>query len=154
MLTVAQTKNKNGSKALAKEKLSPFFQDGNDPNYVANVKGAPNFILRDCDSWTSPDGKVVPLTEDDKASVLKTVDELSAQALRVLAIAARPINEMPFDPTDVDVQLSTDEKFVSIVKQPGLVLLGLVASIDPERKGVPEAVLDAQAGNIRVVMIT
>lgn len=154
MLTVAQTKNKNGSKTLAKEKLSPFFQDGNDPNYVANVKGAPNFILRDCDSWTSPDGKVVPLTEDDKASVLKTVDELSAQALRVLAIAARPINEMPFDPTDVDVQLSTDEKFVSIVKQPGLVLLGLVASIDPERKGVPEAVLDAQSGNIRVVMIT
>jgi len=50
--------------------------------------------------------------------------------------------------------LSADEKFVKLVKQPGLVLLGLVASIDPERDGVPQAVLDAQGGDIRVIMIT
>ena len=35
-----------------------------------------------------------------------------------------------------------------------MILLGLVASIDPEREGVPEAVLAAQEANIRVIMIT
>mmetsp|Transcript_2245 Transcript_2245/g.3149 ORF Transcript_2245/g.3149 Transcript_2245/m.3149 type:complete len:1159 (+) Transcript_2245:386-3862(+) len=154
MLTVSETKNAQGSKAVAEKNLAPFFTEGKSPNFVANVKGAPNFILKDCDSWTTPDGKIVPLTAEDKENVLKKVDELSCQALRVLAVAARVMDEMPFDPKDKNIEMTTDQKFVSIVKQPNLVLLGLVASIDPERDGVPQAVLDAKSGHIRVVMIT
>ena len=50
------------------------------------------------------------------------------------------------------LRMSTKQRLC--VKQPGLVLLGLVASMDPERYGVPEAVLDAQRGDIKVIMIT
>ena len=99
-------------------------------------------------------GRCVPLCAADKAAALARVDALSSQALRVLAIAARPIKQMPFDPSDDQLDMSTDAKFDSLVRRPGLTLLGLVASIDPERDGVPEAVLAAQGAKIRVVMIT
>eukprot|EP00924_Labyrinthula_sp_SR-Ha-C_P002375 snap_masked-scaffold_16-processed-gene-2.28-mRNA-1 protein AED:0.01 eAED:0.02 QI:0/0/0/1/1/1/2/0/1138 len=153
MLTVSELNDSKGSNAYAKTTFPGIFKSAN-PTHVANVKGAPNFILKDCDSWTTPSGDVVPLSQEDKDKVLQRVDELSAEALRVLAIAIRPIEKMPFDPKDKDLDWSTDQKFESLVKQPGLILLGLVASIDPERDGVPQAVLDAQGGHIRVVMIT
>lgn len=35
------------------------------------------------------------LTEEDKATILKIVDGYSARALRVLAIAARPMPKLP-----------------------------------------------------------
>lgn len=149
MLTTVEVKNADKAKDMF-----PGMAESGKLNYIAHVKGAPNFIIKDCDSWTTPDGKVVPLTEENKAAIMKRVDELSSEALRVLAVAARPVETMPFDHTDKDIELSADEKFVKLIKQEGLVLLGLVASIDPERDGVPEAVLDAQGGHIRVVMIT
>merc|ERR1719265_1027771 len=78
------------------------------------------------------------------------VDTYSSRALRVLAIAARPMSTMPFDETDEE--LSADEKF-SACRQ-DLCLLGLVASIDPERDGVRDSVLTARGAGVRVVMIT
>jgi len=102
------------------------------------------------------------------------VDALSQKALRVLAIAARPLTRAP------DADLDAEGKFKAVLGETGeedgggqlkkptmgrskeeeggergeMVLLGLVASIDPEREGVPEAVLAAQEANIRVIMIT
>jgi len=57
---------------------------------------------------------------------------------------------MPFDESNDD--LTTDQKF-SACRQ-DLRLLGLVASIDPDRDGVPESVISARGAGIRVVMIT
>ena len=57
---------------------------------------------------------------------------------------------MPFDEADED--LSTDRKFEACRKD--LRLVGLVASIDPDRDGVPESVIAARGAGIRVVMIT
>jgi potassium/sodium efflux P-type ATPase len=150
MLTVTEMKNQE----KGKEMFPGVYEKIPDTKFVAHVKGAPNYIINDCDSWTTPEGNIVPLTADDKAKVMKRVDELSSEALRVLAIALRPVSEMPFDHTNKDLEMTADDKFTSLVKQEGLILLGLVASIDPERDGVPQAVLDAQGGHIRVVMIT
>lgn len=154
MLIANQLKNAEGSNEGAKSAFPFLFENGANPQFLANVKGAPNLIIEDCDSWTSPDGKVIPFTADDKKNVMKRVDELSSLALRVIAIAGRPVNEMPFDYKDKDLEMSIDDRFTSLVKKPGLCLFGLVASIDPERNGVADAVLDAQGGHIRVVMIT
>merc|ERR1719213_789416 len=57
---------------------------------------------------------------------------------------------MPFDQGDDD--LSTDAKFAACQKD--LMLVGLVASIDPARDGVKESVDDARGAGILVVMIT
>merc|ERR1719191_1700858 len=118
---------------------------------LAVVKGAPNYIIDSCTTWLTPDGKEAPLTESVKASTMAVIDDLSGQALRVLAVAVKPMPKFPFDEKDED--LSSDDKFKAILNT-GLHFMGLVASIDPERDGVKQAVKDANAGNIRVVMIT
>merc|ERR1719301_163612 len=118
---------------------------------LAVVKGAPNYIIDSCTTWLTPEGTEAKLTEDVKASTMAVIDDLSSQALRVLAVAAKPMPKFPFDENDED--LSSDDKFKAILKT-GLHFMGLVASIDPERDGVKQAVKDANAGNIRVVMIT
>ena len=80
--------------------------------------------------------------------MLDKVDELSEQALRVLAVATRNIGgKLPFDS-----EADTDVKFAKIVD--GLTLCGLCASIDPERDGVKDAVLQSKTAGVRVVMIT
>ena len=119
-------------------------------NYLAVCKGAPNDIIDLCCEQLKEDGSVAKLTEDDKKDILKIVDGYSARALRVLAIAARPMSSLPYDESNEDI--STDQKFEACRKQ--LRLIGLVASIDPERDGVPDSVLAARGAGIRVVMIT
>ena len=94
------------------------------------------------------DGSVKPFDAAGKKRVLDKVDELSEQALRVLAIATRPLGKtLPFN-----IDADTDIKFDKIVD--GLTLCGLCASIDPERDGVKDAVLDSKTAGVRVVMIT
>merc|ERR1719434_160496 len=57
---------------------------------------------------------------------------------------------MTVDLDNVDVPMDT--KFTACKE--GLILVGLVASIDPDRKGVPQSVVKARGAGIRVVMIT
>merc|ERR1719215_2166578 len=90
------------------------------------------------------------MTAEDKKSILDIVDHYSSKALRVLAIATKTFTAMPYDVNNEDI--STDQKFEACRKN--LKLLGLVASIDPDRDGVPQSVLDARGAGIRVVMIT
>jgi len=118
--------------------------------YLTVCKGAPNFIVEYCSEQLMEDGSVQPMSEEAKAEVLRVVDEYSSMALRVLAIATRSMPELPFAMDDEDV--TTDQKFQAC--QSGLRLVGLVASIDPDRDGVPESVELARGAGIRVVMIT
>jgi Ca2+-transporting ATPase len=115
--------------------------------YTAHVKGAPNYIMEKCDKYMDKDGTIKPLTQEVKDGFMGKVDELSEQALRVLAIASCNFSELPFD-----AEAETDEKFAKIVG--GLTFCGMCASIDPERDGVKEAVLDSKTAGVRVVMIT
>lgn len=113
-------------------------------------KGAPNFILKACSQYLQQDGTMADLTSEKSAEILGIVDEFSSLALRVLAIGCTFMKELPYDPDDDEI--TTDVKFSKC--REGLQLLGLVASIDPERAGVPEAVVTARGASIRVVMIT
>ncbi|GLD95284.1 hypothetical protein PINS_up003928 [Pythium insidiosum] len=116
--------------------------------FVAHVKGAPNVLLPNCTRWTRIDGSQVDMTEADRACILEAVDDLSSQALRVLAVAFHPLTSVPFA-LDLD---DADAKF-RYLSSP-LVFLGLIASIDPPRQGVREAIRTAKDASIRTVMIT
>ncbi|GAB9474409.1 Potassium/sodium efflux p-type atpase, fungal-type [Globisporangium polare] len=116
--------------------------------YVACVKGAPNYILDNCTRYCRTDGVMVPLSDQQRQQIIGAVDNLSSQALRVLAVAVQPMAALPYGPDCDDV----DEKFASLSHP--LVLLGLVASIDPERDGVREAIASARMASVRTVMIT
>merc|ERR1719327_518149 len=117
---------------------------------LASIKGAPNYVLDACTEVMSPDGTVQPLTSTLRAETLSMVDKFSSQALRVLAVAVRSMNSLPFDVDDEDC--TADDKMAAVCT--GLTLVGLVASVDPAREGVREAVCAAREGHIRVVMIT
>ncbi|TMW56192.1 hypothetical protein Poli38472_008840 [Pythium oligandrum] len=121
---------------------------GDSTQYAACVKGAPNYILKNCTRYCQTDGTFAPLSEEQSAQVMEAVDELSSNALRVLAIAIQPLDQLPFAPDCDDV----DEKFAAL-SQP-LVLLGLMASIDPERDGVRDAIATARRASMRTIMIT
>ncbi|CAE7367398.1 unnamed protein product, partial [Symbiodinium pilosum] len=112
--------------------------------------GAPNFIIDLCEERLRDDGSVATMTDQARQDILKVVDEYSSKALRVLAVAVRTMTELPFDKNDDEI--STDERFAKL--RQNLRLVGLVASIDPDRDGVKDSVLAARGAGIRVVMIT
>ncbi len=87
------------------------------------------------------DGKVVPITEEDREAVKAINEEYSRKALRVLAVAYRPL-----ETSDADPVLEKIEKDVTF--------LGLVGMIDPPKDGVKEAIAACKAAHIRTFIIT
>ena len=98
-------------------------------------KGAPEVILSLCNRWLDGGG-MAPLEESERAWWLEQARELAAAGLRVLAFGCAPHHPSP------DHGLE------------GLVLLGLMAQLDPARPEVPEAVARCRRAGIRPVMIT
>ncbi len=98
-------------------------------------KGAPEVILSLCNRWLDGGG-MAPLEENERAWWLEQARELAAAGLRVLAFGCAPHHPSP------DHGLE------------GLVLLGLMAQLDPARPEVPEAVARCRRAGIRPVMIT
>jgi magnesium-transporting ATPase (P-type) len=121
-----------------------------DGSHISIVKGAPNMVLEHCTHMVKNDGSVAELPQEQKDAIMKVIDALSDKALRVLAVAYKPMDGLPYDPQDKEC--TSDMKFKMMRKD--LQLLGLFASIDPDRPGVPEAVADAESANIKIVMIT
>ncbi|MDM8212277.1 cation-translocating P-type ATPase [Enterococcus hirae] len=118
--------------------MSTLHRDG-DKVFVA-VKGAPDQLLNRC-SKVQLDGKVVPMTDKEKEQILTTNSNLAKQALRVLAMAYKVIDEVPATLDSATIEHD-------------LVFAGLVGMIDPERKEAAEAVRTAREAGIRPIMIT
>jgi potassium/sodium efflux P-type ATPase len=130
--------------------------------YVACAKGAPNVLLELCVGILTPDGRRAELTLSQHTQVSRIVDDFSSQALRVLGVAYLFLTELPETsalpffckleelvggPTRGDLEAEEEERW-------GWVLAGLVASVDPERGGVREAIATSRAAGVRTVMIT
>ena len=100
------------------------------------TKGAIDAILDRCDSIATKDG-VRPITEADKADILKQNTEYSENGLRVLTFAYK----------ESDEELNVNTEY-------GYTFLGLVSMIDPPREESKAAVADAVRAGIKPVMIT
>ncbi len=109
--------------------------------YAAFTKGAPDILVERCTQILRRDGTVSAITEADVAEILKENKALASQAYRVLAMAYKPVLDIPAHPTP-----ETDEK--------NLVFCGLVGMIDPPRTEAIEAIKVCKSAGIRVVMIT
>ncbi|TDH73991.1 hypothetical protein CCR75_003635 [Bremia lactucae] len=115
---------------------------------VANVKGAPLSIVKNCTQFVRTDGSIATLDNFERKRIYEAVDTLSSQALRVFAIAIRPMDTLPSFDDDDDMEIKCKSLCTS------LVFVGLIASIDPPREGVKEAIQTARQASIRTVMIT
>lgn len=111
-----------------------------DGKYFVAVKGAPDELLKRAVSlWH--DDKIVNLDASEKAKILAANNEMAKNALRVLGLAYKVV----------------DDKFTEVnstVVEQNLIFVGLVGMIDPERSEAKAAVAKAKSAGIRTIMIT
>ena len=87
------------------------------------------------------DGAIVPIKDEHRNKIGEVNLQLASQALRIIALTARP--------------LSGEEDMENVVGvENGLIFLGLVGIMDPPRPGVSDAIRTCQNAGIRVMMIT
>ena len=99
-----------------------------DGKIYAIVKGAPDVLIKRCTAGNTEDA-------------LKANDEMGKEALRVLAVAFKQLDEVPANPTSDELEN-------------GLVFAGLVGMIDPPRPEAIDAIKLCKTAGIRTVMIT
>jgi Ca2+-transporting ATPase len=112
------------------------FEDG---NYL-KMKGALGSILS-ISKHIVKDGEVVEITESDKERLNNLNEKYSKDAMRVLAIAYRKLED-----DETDYVLEEIERDV--------IFLGLVAMIDPPKEGVKEAIQESHNAHIDTYMMT
>ncbi|MCX7682901.1 MAG: cation-transporting P-type ATPase, partial [Anaerolineae bacterium] len=111
---------------------------------IAFVKGAPREVLQCC-THILINGTVQPLDHALRAEILAVTDEYARNALRVLALARRTLD----DPAVPRAGTYTPEWI-----ERDLTFLGLVAMTDPPRPEVAGAVQKCHDAGIRLVMVT
>ncbi len=107
---------------------------------LAFVKGAPKEVLDLCESVYF-NGKVTAITNEMRNAVMQANDTYAREGLRVLAVAQRTV---PKGAANYEAEQIEN----------GLVLIGLIAMMDPPRPEVAEAVKKCHSAGIRIVMIT
>src|SRR5262249_40855353 len=100
------------------------------------TKGAPDVLLARCSSELVGE-EARPLTQERRAQILRTNEELAGDALRTLGVAFRSL------PGDALGQEEADGR----VEQE-LVFLGLIGMIDPPREEAKDAVARAKRAGI------
>ncbi len=105
--------------------------------YYLFIKGAPEIILERT-GYIEEEGKIRRFNDADLEYWKKKLDEMTSQALRVLALAYKPL-----DGLDDGEDLERD-----------LIFVGLVGMMDPPRKEAAEAIEVCKKAGIKVVMIT
>jgi calcium-translocating P-type ATPase len=113
--------------------------DGRDGSQAVHTKGAPEAVLPRCERLAGPAGEEA-LGPGERAEIESLVDGYAERGLRVLAVAERVL--VAGEPR------SREEA------ERDLVLLGLVAMIDPPRPEVPAAVARCHRAGIRIVVVT
>lgn len=104
---------------------------------VMLTKGGPDVLFKRS-THILVKGEVLPLTEAELHRLQEQNESFSKRALRVLALAYKPLQNQEF----------------SLDEEQGLIIIGLIAMIDPPREEVFGAVAAAKEAGIKTVMIT
>jgi P-type Ca2+ transporter type 2C len=115
----------------------------NGPGIAVMAKGAPEPLLERCSAALVADGTPTPLTDHDRAEVLRHVAEMARDGMRVLALADasdRPSLPEP-DPAADDAERD-------------LTFVALVGLEDPIRPSARATVAESVRAGVRIVMAT
>lgn len=94
----------------------------------AIVKGATEMLIEKCNNC-------------DIKKILEVNDSMAQEALRVVCIAIRPLNDIPANPTPETIEQD-------------LTFVGLLGLVDPPRKEAIDGISSCERAGIRTVMIT
>ncbi|MBP0989356.1 MAG: HAD-IC family P-type ATPase, partial [Oscillospiraceae bacterium] len=100
--------------------MSTVHQNG--AGYIQYTKGAPDEVLRCC-TQILIDGKVRPMTDEDRADILAQNKEMADRALRVLLAAYRELTTLP-------------DHVSPAALEHDLIYIGMTGMIDPVRPEV------------------
>ena len=114
-------------------------------------KGAPDVLLNRC-THVRVGNVSEPLSDEHRARVLGEIEDMSARALRTLAVAYRQVSEEQFAATREGSDEERQEALESL--EGDLTLAGVVGIIDPARPEAGDAVSEAHRAGIRILMIT
>ncbi len=103
------------------------------------TKGAIEEMLA-VSTYVEIDGEVVPLTDEIKERVLKTVDDLNERGFRVLGLSQKS------SPSPADV--------FSVQDECDMVLMGYLAFLDPPKESAPEAVSTLKEYGVTTKILT
>ena len=140
---------------------------GRDPGNgveVPYIKGAPEQVLKRCDTYISKDGKEVVLDELRRQAAISAVEKMAEDGLRVIGFASgsnrdatrlaksgqapsRSGTPRPGVTSDGSRQLNEDT-------YRGLVFAGIIGMNDPPRKDVDKSIRRLMTGGVKVIMIT
>ena len=118
-------------------------EPGRGPVIRCYVKGAPDVLISRGGSFRSPDGALVPITDDNRHLALEANDRMAEGGERVMVVAQRD-----FDPATFD----RDGDLLSLVDD--ITLLAMVGIVDPPRPEARDAIARCKSAGIRVRMIT
>ena len=107
------------------------------------VKGAPDVLISRGGSYRSPDGTLVPITDDNRHLALEANDRMAEGGERVMVVAQRDFDPATFDRAGDLLSLVED-----------LTLLAMVGIVDPPRPEARDAIARCKSAGIRVRMIT
>lgn len=109
-----------------------------DGSLQINVKGGLDEVLSVCTKIETADG-VREISPADISDLQKKNQKMAESALRVLAMAYRPVDEVSSEMEEVERDL---------------IFVGITGMIDPEREEVIGAIQECHDAGIRTVMIT
>ncbi len=115
--------------------MTTLHRMGGAGKWISYTKGSPDEVLERC-THMMKNGRLIPLTAQEKDEIYRVIKEFTADALRVLALACRK------------------EMSSRVIQEENLVFLGIVGMADPVRRKVPEAVEEFKGAGVRTVMIT
>ncbi len=124
--------------------LSPFYDENKKNWEVIDVKGAPDIVLDLCTQYQDMNDTPQPLDEAARKRILDANDLMTKDALRVLGLAYRVIEDV----TDHAKELKAEDL------EKDLIFAGLIGMIDPARNEVKPALEKAREAGIRTIMIT
>ncbi len=107
---------------------------------VSYVKGSPDVMIDLC-NFIKIGENILPFNEEEKNKVKAIYNQMSGEALRVLAFACRDLGGF------------SENKYLAEAEK-SLVWVGMMAMIDPPRSGVGHAIAECRNLGIGVVMIT
>jgi sodium/potassium-transporting ATPase subunit alpha len=115
---------------------------------VLYIKGAPERVLRVCNTIIGENGEINPLSEKDQALFAKSYEFMASKGHRVLAFAKLELNGKDFPE---NYQFSKETKNYPVNQ---FTFVGLASLEDPPKHGVREAVGTCRRAGIKVVMVT